>query len=174
MKYQIWDGQSPVKCPLKSFTKEEFLQGFPFAKDQKVLLGMQGDTAVEVSNLNIVTGNFDIDTTDMSDNEIILAITEKINAEKIAQLEAIKQEQFEKQELLNDQYLRDCNNELSVLAMLPDVEPLSEPVVEDTRYLNYKWNYDNGYWNKTALKLTVRKGMISREEYQAIVGEVYK
>ena len=76
MKYQIWDGQSPVKCPLKSFTKDEFLLEFQFAKNQKVLLGMQGDTAVEVSNLNIVTGYFDIDTTDMSDNEIILAITE--------------------------------------------------------------------------------------------------
>ena len=58
--------------------------------------------------------------------------------------------------------------------MLPDVEPLSEPVVEDTRYLNYKWNYDYGYLNKTALKLTVRKGMISKDEFQAIVGEVYK
>ena len=174
MKYQIWDGQSPVNCPMKSFTKEEFLQEFPFSKNQKVLLGMSGNTAVEVSNLNIVASNLDIDATDMSDEQVLYAITEKINSEKITQLEAMKQEQLDKQDILNDQYLRDCNNELSVLAMLPDIEPLSEPVIEDTRYLNYKWNYDNGYWNKTALRLTVLKGMISKEEYQAITKEKYR
>ena len=42
--------------------------------------------------------------------------------------------------------------------------------------MNYdmiKRNYDRGLWNKQMVALAVKKGVITREEYQEIVGEAY-
>lgn len=174
MIYKIWDKTSSVKCPLKTFTKDEFMAAFPFAKDQDVLLGMNGEVAMEVSNLCIVLGNHRVDclSTDTTDVKL-QKLNAKLEQERLDETARIAAEEQAKQDALNDQYLRDCNAELATLTAMPDVTPVSEPVVEDTRYLNYKWNYDNGYWNKTILKLAVHKGAISLEEYQAITNEAY-
>lgn len=34
-------------------------------------------------------------------------------------------------------------------------------------------NYDRGLWNKNMVKVGVRKGVITAEEYEEITGEVY-
>ncbi len=42
--------------------------------------------------------------------------------------------------------------------------------------MNYdmiKRNYDRGLWNKKMVALAVKKGVITKEEYQEIVGEAY-
>ena len=42
--------------------------------------------------------------------------------------------------------------------------------------MNYdmiKRNYDRGLWNKQLVALAVKKGVITKEEYQEIVGEAY-
>lgn len=42
--------------------------------------------------------------------------------------------------------------------------------------MNYdmiKRNYDRGLWNKQMVAMAVRKGVITKEEYQKIVGEAY-
>lgn len=42
--------------------------------------------------------------------------------------------------------------------------------------MNYdmiKRNYDRGLWNKQMVTLAVKKGVITKEEYQEIVGEAY-
>ena len=42
--------------------------------------------------------------------------------------------------------------------------------------MNYdmiKHNYDRGLWNKQMVALAVKKGVITKEEYQEIVGEAY-
>ncbi len=42
--------------------------------------------------------------------------------------------------------------------------------------MNYdmiKRNYDRGLWNKQMVALAVKKGVITKEEYQEIVGEAY-
>ena len=36
-----------------------------------------------------------------------------------------------------------------------------------------KRNYDRGLWNKTLVRMAVRKGIITAEEYAEIVGEDY-
>ena len=36
-----------------------------------------------------------------------------------------------------------------------------------------KKNYDKGLWNKTMVKTAVRKGIITKEQYTEITGEVY-
>ena len=36
-----------------------------------------------------------------------------------------------------------------------------------------KRNYDRGLWNKQMVALAVKKGVITKEEYQEIVGEAY-
>lgn len=36
-----------------------------------------------------------------------------------------------------------------------------------------KGNYDRKLWNKTMVKMAVRKGIITKEQYQQITGEVY-
>lgn len=36
-----------------------------------------------------------------------------------------------------------------------------------------KRNYDKGLWSKVMVKMAVRKGVITKEEYEEIVGEVY-
>ena len=36
-----------------------------------------------------------------------------------------------------------------------------------------KRNYDRKLWNKTMVKMAVRKGIITKEQYQQITGEVY-
>ena len=36
-----------------------------------------------------------------------------------------------------------------------------------------KRNYDKGLWSKAMVKMAVRKGVITKEEYQEITGEVY-
>lgn len=36
-----------------------------------------------------------------------------------------------------------------------------------------KRNYDKGLWSKGMVKMAVRKGVITKEEYEEIVGEVY-
>lgn len=36
-----------------------------------------------------------------------------------------------------------------------------------------KKNYERGLWNKVMVKMAVRKGMITREQYQEITGEAY-
>ena len=42
--------------------------------------------------------------------------------------------------------------------------------------MNYdmiKRNYDRGLWNKQMVALAVKKGVITKEEYQESVGEAY-
>lgn len=39
---------------------------------------------------------------------------------------------------------------------------------------NIKHNYEIGLWNKTMVKIAVRKGVITREDYTKITGEEYK
>ena len=36
-----------------------------------------------------------------------------------------------------------------------------------------KYNYDAGLWSKPMVKMAVRKGIITREQYKQIVGEAY-
>lgn len=36
-----------------------------------------------------------------------------------------------------------------------------------------KRNYERGLWNKAQVKVAVRKGVITTEQYQEIVGEAY-
>ena len=42
--------------------------------------------------------------------------------------------------------------------------------------MNYeiiKKNYERGLWSAAMVKLAVRKGVITREQYQAITGKAY-
>lgn len=36
-----------------------------------------------------------------------------------------------------------------------------------------KRNYDKGLWSKQMVKMAVRKGIITKAEYEMIIGEVY-
>lgn len=36
-----------------------------------------------------------------------------------------------------------------------------------------KKNYDKGLWSKSMVKVAVRKGVITKEQYQDITGEKY-
>lgn len=37
-----------------------------------------------------------------------------------------------------------------------------------------KYNYDAGLWSKPMVKMAVRKGVITKEQYQEITGESYQ
>lgn len=37
-----------------------------------------------------------------------------------------------------------------------------------------KKNYEKGLWNKAMVKMAVRKGVITTEQYTEITGEIYK
>ena len=37
-----------------------------------------------------------------------------------------------------------------------------------------KRNFERGLWNKNMVKMAVRKGVITAEEFKEITGEVYK
>lgn len=37
-----------------------------------------------------------------------------------------------------------------------------------------KRNYDRKLWNKTMVKMAVKKGVITKEQYEEITGEAYK
>ena len=42
--------------------------------------------------------------------------------------------------------------------------------------MNYKMikrNYDKGLWSKQMIKVAVKKGVITKEEYKEITGEIY-
>lgn len=42
--------------------------------------------------------------------------------------------------------------------------------------MNYeliKKNYERGLWSRAMVKMAVRKGVISREQYEEITGEAY-
>jgi hypothetical protein len=154
---------------------------YKWTQNRDVLIDVIGDDGKgnlevsEVSPLNVVLNNHQVsvlvtDTLDQKLQKLLVKLQEEKEAE-VARLAAEEQAKITAQ---NDQYLRDCNAELATVMAMPDVTPLDEPVVEDTRFKNYKWNFDNGFWNKTALRLTVQKGMISKQEYQAITGEVYQ
>lgn len=41
-------------------------------------------------------------------------------------------------------------------------------------YEEVKRNYDKGLWNKTLVKIAVKKGVITPEQYKEITGEDYK
>lgn len=36
-----------------------------------------------------------------------------------------------------------------------------------------KKNYDKGLWSKQMVKMAVKKGVITKEQYEKITGEVY-
>ena len=36
-----------------------------------------------------------------------------------------------------------------------------------------KRNYDKGLWNAVMVKMAVRKGVITKEQYKEITGEIY-
>lgn len=36
-----------------------------------------------------------------------------------------------------------------------------------------KYNYDAGLWSKPMVRMAVRKGIITKEQFQEIVGEKY-
>ena len=40
-------------------------------------------------------------------------------------------------------------------------------------YETIKRNYEKGLWNKALVRMAVRKGIITEEEYKEIVGEDY-
>lgn len=40
-------------------------------------------------------------------------------------------------------------------------------------YKTIKRNYDNGLWNANMVRLAVRKGVITKEEFVAITGQDY-
>ena len=40
-------------------------------------------------------------------------------------------------------------------------------------YERIKYYYEAGLWNKTMVKMAVKKGVITKEQYQEITGEVY-
>ena len=40
-------------------------------------------------------------------------------------------------------------------------------------YETIKKNYDKKLWSKAMVKLAVRKGIITKEQFREIVGEVY-
>ena len=37
-----------------------------------------------------------------------------------------------------------------------------------------KFNYDAGLWSKPMVKMAVRKGVITKEQYKEITGDEYK
>lgn len=41
-------------------------------------------------------------------------------------------------------------------------------------YDEVKSNYDKGLWNKVLVKMAVKKGIITREQYKEITGEDYR
>ena len=41
-------------------------------------------------------------------------------------------------------------------------------------YAIIKRNYDRGLWTKQMVKIAVKKGLITAEEYETIVGEPYE
>lgn len=40
-------------------------------------------------------------------------------------------------------------------------------------FATIKKNYDKGLWSKVMVKTAVRKGIITKEQYQEITGEAY-
>lgn len=40
-------------------------------------------------------------------------------------------------------------------------------------YNTIKSNYDKGLWSKAMVRMAVRKGVITAEQYQEITGEAY-
>ena len=40
-------------------------------------------------------------------------------------------------------------------------------------YETIKKNYEKGLWNKTLVRMAVRKGLITKAQYKEIVGEDY-
>ncbi len=36
-----------------------------------------------------------------------------------------------------------------------------------------KYNYEQGYWSKAMVKMAVKKGVITKEQYKEITGEEY-
>lgn len=40
-------------------------------------------------------------------------------------------------------------------------------------FATIKKNYDRGLWNAQMVKISVRKGVITKEQYQEITGQVY-
>jgi uncharacterized XkdX family phage protein len=40
-------------------------------------------------------------------------------------------------------------------------------------YEKVKYNYDAGLWSKPMVKMAVRKGVITKEQYKDITGEEY-
>lgn len=40
-------------------------------------------------------------------------------------------------------------------------------------YEKVKYNYDAGLWSKQMVKMAVRKGVITKEQYAEITGEEY-
>ena len=41
-------------------------------------------------------------------------------------------------------------------------------------YQTIKTNYEKGLWNKMMVKMAVRKGVITKEQYTEITGKEYK
>ena len=40
-------------------------------------------------------------------------------------------------------------------------------------YEKVKYNYDAGLWSKQMVKMAVRKGIITKEQYKEITGETF-
>lgn len=41
-------------------------------------------------------------------------------------------------------------------------------------YETVKTNFDRGLWHKNMVKVAVKKGFITKEQYKAITGEAYQ
>ena len=41
-------------------------------------------------------------------------------------------------------------------------------------FATIKRNYDHGLWSKQMVKMAVRKGIITKEQYEEITGEFYR
>jgi hypothetical protein len=172
----IWNKTDNLLFPNGVKTPAEIFLSYPWSKTVSAVVTTDAEGIVTGwDRLGILMSNNGVENVETDTPEVKLQkVLVKIQDFRNAEAARVAAEAQAKADAQRDQYLRDCNAELATVTAMPDVTPVDEPVVEDTRYLNYKWNYDNGFWNKTALRLTVQKGMISKQEYQAITGEVYQ
>ena len=158
MRYKIWDKVSNVITPSgKVFTPEEWIEKYPVANSLDTICGgseVNGNVFGVYSQFVEMYENQGCDFTGCVTKQDFLDRIEVFEDER------------------NDEIA--VNDNTRIADALEDLVVLNMPDVEEEQNMNFeilKERYEQGRITKSMLKIYVKKGVITQEEYDEIVGE---
>lgn len=201
MKYKLWNGTDTIYTPDGTqFTPEQWREQFSWLNIPgiKCIIAdapMNGAVCMEFEQTKTVYKSSGAKITDdMTDQEVLDAISEFEENPPITVASAEERiaAALEAQVMMAEDDVEDTVEEatpvMQTFAMRSMASPMAASAMDDTfevaatedtavedtpQYIRARNNYQRGLWSDNLMKVAVRKGHITKMDYQRITGKTY-